>query len=324
MATIRNEFARLTEVEAASFSFEIPDGASSSLNNVIYNTSQDSSQGIIATSLFTDEKYLQTYKIPLVAGDFFNASGGLVDSLCVVINQSALKGLGFTDASNAIGRQIKFQGNPGTFKIGGVVKDFHFGPLQESIRPLYFIHVQNAPLFRYMSFKIKPGNTTAALSAIQKRWAALLPDAPFSYVFMDDTLARLYSMEMQLKKASSAATAIALIIVLLGVMGIVSQSISKRTKEVGIRKVLGASALGVIKLFVKEFFVIILIANCVAWPLAFLLVSKWLNNYAYKINISIMPFLMVALILLALVALTILIRAIKIAWMNPVKSLRTE
>jgi putative ABC transport system permease protein len=324
MAVLRNEFSRLPEVASASFSFEIPDGASASMNNVLYKTSQDSSHGVIATSLFTDEQYTAVYRIPLAAGEFFNARGGQPDSTGVVVNESAVKALGWADAGSAIGQSVKFQGNPGIFKISGVVKDFHFGPLQEAIRPLYFIHVQNAPLFRYMSFKLKPGNTAASIAAIQKQWSVLLPDAPFAYSFVDDTLSRLYSMEQQMKKASMAASAIALLIVLLGVLGIVTQSISKRTKEVGIRKVLGASAAQVIVLFVKEFSIILLIANLVAWPLAFMALRNWLNNYAYRINLTASPFLIVGLILLVLVSAVISIRSIKIALMNPVKSLRTE
>jgi putative ABC transport system permease protein len=241
-----------------------------------------------------------------------------------VINESAAKGLGWVNAANAVGQQIKFQGTQRNFVVGGVVKDFHFGPLQENIRPLYFIHVSSAPLFRYMSFKIKPGNTAASIAAIQKKWATLLPDAPFAYSFMDDTLAKLYQTEMQMKKASMAATIIALVIVLLGVLGIVTQSISKRAKEVGVRKVLGASVLQVIILFAKEFSFIIIVANCIAWPLAYIVLSKWLNNYAYRINLNLFPFLAVGLILMALVVILVSIKTMKTALMNPVKSLRTE
>lgn len=324
MATIRNEFLRLPEVESASFSFEIPDGASSSMNNVVFKAAADSSQGVIAESLFTDERYLDTYRIPLVAGEFFNAKGGLPDSISVVLNESAIKALGWANVNSAIGQQIKFKGNPGTFTIGGVVKDFHFGPLQENIRPLYFIHESNAPLFRYMSFRLKPGNTAASLSAVQKKWAVLFPDAPFAYTFMDDTLAKLYQMEMQMKKASMAATIIALVIVLLGVLGIVTQSISRRTKEVGIRKVLGATVTQVIVLFVKEFSLIILIANCIAWPIAYTALTRWLNNYAYRVDVTLLPFAIVGAILLSLVILLVAARTIKTALLNPVTSLRTE
>ncbi len=324
MAAIRNEFALLPEVQAASFSFEIPDGASASMNNTVYKAAQDSSQGIIAASLYTDEKFIATYKIPIAAGEFFNAKGGMPDSAAVVINESAARGLGWNDVNAAVGQQIKFQGTQRIFTVEGVVKDFHFGPLQEAIRPMYFIHVSSAPLYRYLSFKIKPGNTAAVIAAIQKKWSVLLPDAPFAYTFMDDTLARLYSMELQMKKAATAATVIALLIVLLGVLGIVTQSIGKRTKEVGIRKVLGASAVNVILLFAKEFTVIIVAANLIAWPLAYFALRNWLNNYAYRIDLSLFPFIMVGLILLVLVMMLISAKTIKTAFTNPVKSLRSE
>jgi len=162
------------------------------------------------------------------------------------------------------------------------------------------------------------------LQLYKKKWSALLPDAPFAYTFMDDTLARLYSMEVQMKKAATAATVIALLIVLLGVLGIVTQSISKRTKEVGIRKVLGASVAQVILLFAKEFSIIIIVANIIAWPVAYFALRNWLNNYAYRINLTFFPFIMVGLVLLLMVAILIAIKTIRTALINPVKSLRTE
>ncbi len=324
MEIIRNEFTQLSEVESASFSFEIPDGASASINNRLYKASQDSSQGIIATSLFTDEKYLSTYRIPLVAGEFFNAAGGQPGSGTVVINESAAKALGWQQPAEAISQPVRFQGNPQQFSVGGVVKDFNFGPLQQAITPLYFIHESNAPLFRYLSFRLKPGHTAASLAAIEKKWTSLFPDAPFVYSFMDDTLARLYQTEVQMKKASMAATTIAMVIVLLGVLGIVTQSISRRTKEMGIRKVLGASVAQVIFLFTKEFTVLIAVANCIAWPLAYLALNKWLNNYAYRVQLSWWPFIFVGGLLLSLVTLLVLLKTLRTVSANPVKSLRTE
>jgi putative ABC transport system permease protein len=324
MATVRNEFAAMPEVESATFSFEIPDGASANNNINLYKATEDSTHGILAESLFTDEKYIETYKIPLIAGRFFNATGGVVDTTGVVLNESAAKGLGWKNADAAIGQKVMFQGNPQPFTVGGVVKDFHFGPLHEQIRSLYFIHVRTAPLYRYLSFKLKPGNTTSSIAALQKKWSLLLPDAPFDYKFIDDTLTKLYATETQMKKASQAATVIALIIVLLGVLGIVTQSITKRTKEVGIRKVLGASVRQVIALFAKEFSLLIIIANVIAWPLAWLTVNNWLNNYAYRIQLNFIPFLLVSFVLALLVAALIVIKTISTATANPVNSLRTE
>ena len=179
-------------------------------------------------------------------------------------------------------------------------------------------------IFRYLSFQLKPGNIAANIAALQQRWSQLLPDAPFDYSFMNDTLARLYTTEMQMKKASDAATIIALVIVLLSVLSIITQSITRRTKEIGIRKVLGASVVQVIVLFAKEFALILLIANLVAWPLAWLAANNWLGNYAYRISLNFMPFATVSLVLAALVAILIVLKTIRTALSNPVKSLRTE
>jgi len=324
METIRNEFAALPQVAGVSFSFEIPDGASASNNNNLYKASQDSTQGINAESLTTDEKFAATYQVPLVAGTFFNEGIGQPDTTAIVLNEAAVKALGWDNAADAIGQNLKIQGSQALFPIRGVVKDFHFGPMQESIRPMFFIHVRNALIYRYLSFQLKSGNIASNIAALQQKWSQLLPDAPFDYSFMNDTLARLYTTEMQMKKASDAATIIALVIVLLGVLSIITQSITRRTKEVGIRKVLGASVVQVIMLFFKEFALILLIANLISWPLAWLTASNWLGNYAYRISLNFTPFITVSLVLVVLVAILIVLKTARTALSNPVKSLRTE
>lgn len=151
-----------------------------------------------------------------------------------------------------------------------------------------------------------------------------MPGSSFEYSFMDDTLKKLYATELQLKKAAYAATVLSLIIVLLGILGLVSLSIHKRIKEIGIRKVLGASVQGIVLLFVKEFIVIILVAALLAFPLAYLLMSQWLNNYAYHISISPQPFLLAILVLGTVTLLLIGLQTLKAAFSNPVKALRTE
>ena len=324
METLRNEFATLPQLAGVSFSFEIPDGASASNNNNLYKASQDSTQGINAESLTTDEKFATTYQIPLTAGTFFNEGIGQPDTAAIVLNETAVKALGWNNSKDAIGQNLKIQGSQALFPIRGVVKDFHFGPMQESIRPMFFIHVRNALIYRYMSFQLKPGNIAADITAMQQKWSKLLPDAPFDYMFMNNTLARLYSTEMQMKKASDAATIIALVIVLLGVLSIITQNITRRTKEVGIRKVLGASVVQIILLFVKEFAYILLIANLVAWPIAWVTVNNWLGNYAYRIALNGTPFITVSLVLGILIMILIVLKTVRTSLSNPVKSLRTE
>ena len=142
METIRNEFAALPQVADVSFSFEIPDGASASYSNNLYKAAQDSTQGINAESLTTDERFATTYQIPLAAGAFFNEGAGQPDTAAIVLNEATVKAFGCNTAADAIGQNLKIQGNLAIFPVRGVVKDFHFGPMQESIRPMFFIHCE--------------------------------------------------------------------------------------------------------------------------------------------------------------------------------------
>jgi ABC-type antimicrobial peptide transport system permease subunit len=196
--------------------------------------------------------------------------------------------------------------------------------MQQAIEPIIIFHVNRGGAYRYLSFKIKPGNVAATIEAIQKKWATLLPGSSFEYSFMDDTLKKLYASEIQLKKAAYSASVLSLIIALLGVLGLVSLNIQKRIKEIGIRKVLGASLPNVVSLFVKEFIVIIVIAGAIACPLAWLLMKNWLNNYAYRVRLTALPFLWAVIGLGLITVLLIGLQTAKAVLQNPVKNLRTE
>lgn len=321
METIRDEFATMPSVKEVSLSFEIPDGNNS--NQVpIYRFGSDSSQSISADILEHDENYLSLYQIPLVAGSPFK--GHRLDSLKVILNETAAEALGFKDAEKAVGQQVKIPGDPDIYTISGVTHDFHFGSMQTKMAPIIMFNLQYDFIYRYLSFKIKPDNVVATIAALQKKWSSLLPGTAFEYKFMDETLAKMYRSELQLKKASYTASILALIIVLLGVIGLISLSIQKRTKEIGIRKVLGSSVFGIVSLFIKEFLLTILIGGIIAAPLAYMIMHNWLQNYAYRINITPEPFIISIFVLGFITALIICIQTIKTALANPVESLRSE
>ena len=321
MEGVRNQLARIPGVADVSVSFEIPDGGSSGSVS-LFPQGQDSTQAITASSLTTDERYAQTYGLKLKAGQFFHARGGSYDSLNVVINESAAKALGWLNPAKALGRLVRFRG--GTYSVRGILTDFHFGSLRETIRPLVFIQVRKDPIYRYFSFKVVTGRLPETVAAIGREWARLFPDAPFEYAFMDNTLQKLYQTELQLQKASRLATTLALVIVLLGVLGLVSLNVTRRTKEIGIRKVLGASTLGIVNLFMREFAVILLIANAIAWPLAYYFLNDWLTHFAYRTDLSWSPFVLVAVVLTLLTGLVVSTQTIRAALMNPVTSLQNE
>jgi putative ABC transport system permease protein len=322
MEDIRYRLTQLNQVKTATLSWEIPDGSNSG-NLQVYKTADNPTQAFASQLLITDNQYAATYGIPLKAGEFFKSDYIQADSGKVVINETQSKALGFKHPKDALGQQFYAQNYP-PLTICGVVANFQFGPMTGSVMPMTFINVHQQALYRYFSIKLKPGNIQASLVALQKKWAEVLPGAPFEYNFMDDAIAKIYKTELQLKRASYLATGLAIIIVLMGVLGLISLSIQKRTKEIGIRKVLGSSVTHVILLFMKDFLGTIIIAGIIACPLAYWMMNSWLNGYAYKVALDIVPFGIAVLSLLLLTAFLIAIQTIKAALANPVNSLRAE
>lgn len=323
MSTIRLQLSALPQVSDVTLSFEVPDGRNSG-STALYKLGSDSTTAVSTQFLNTDEHFASTFGITLKAGVFFSQAGAFTDSSAIVINETEAKALGWNHAEDAVGQRVKLTGSNQIYTIAGVTNDFHFGSMQESVPPITFMHISNSLIFRYFSVKLKPGDIGTSLSALQKKWALLMPGAPFEYKFMDETLRHLYKTEIQLRQAAYTAFLLALIIVLLGVLGLVAMSIQRRTKEIGIRKVLGSSVANIIILFIREFLFVILIAGLIAFPIAYVIMQNWLNAYVYRINITTLPFILSILLLGFISALLIGLQTMKVALSNPVKSLRTE
>jgi putative ABC transport system permease protein len=323
MEAIRYQLAQMPQVSHISLSWEIPNGANSG-NLQVYRPGTDSVRALASQMLSTDNQYAATYNIPVKAGAFFTPAFAAGDESKIVINEAQAKALGWRDVQQAIGQQIKIIGFPQPFVIYGVTANFHFGSMQQQISPMVFLNVNYYPFYRYFSIKLRGDNLQQSLAALQKNWDRLMPGAPFEYKFMDDALAKLYATEIQLKKAAYLATILAIIIVLLGVLGLISLSVQKRTKEIGIRKVLGSSVAGISLLFLKDFLGVVIIAGVAACPIAYLIMQKWLSDYAYKIPVSASPFLLSVTLLTLITALVITLQTIKAAFANPSQSLRSE
>ena len=324
LESMRKQFTRLPQVSNATLSFEVPDGNSSG-TVALYKIGSDSTSAVPSQVLMTDEHYASSFGISMVAGEFFSAPGAFTDSSRLVINEAQAEAFGWKNPQDAIGKRVRlrqFSGFDAT--IVGVTKDFHFGSLQQQIPPATFLHVSLTNTFRFFSFKLKPGNIGNSIAALQKQWSTLMPGIPFEYKFMDESLAKLYTTELQLKKASYTATVLAFIIVLLGVLGLVSLSVQKRTREIGIRKVLGSSVNGIIALFMKDFLVVILVAGIVACPLAYMIMNGWLSDYVYRVAITPKPFIISIVVLGVVTGLLISLQTSRAAKANPTKSLRTE
>jgi putative ABC transport system permease protein len=219
---------------------------------------------------------------------------------------------------------VQLFGNSEPFTVSGVVRNFHFDAMNAALKPEIVLYQSTVPTYRYFVFRLRPGNIGKSLNVLQKKWAQLMPGAPFEYQFMDQTLEHMYAVELRLRKAASTATALAFVIVLLGILGLVSSSVRRRNKEIAIRKVIGASAGGIIRLFLKEYVPVLLLAGLVATPPAYWIMSVWLNDYATKVAITPVPFVgaigVLALIMIVLIAGQTLGAALR----NPVKSLRSE
>jgi putative ABC transport system permease protein len=189
---------------------------------------------------------------------------------------------------------------------------------------MLFMHVRNTLSYRFLSVRLKPANLNQSVAKVEQTFHKLLPEAPFEFTFMDETLQKLYQSEIQLQQAAQLATVLAFVIVLLGVIGMVSLSVARRTKEVGIRKVLGASMRSIIQLFMNEFVYTVVLAFVVAFPLAYILMHRWLQSYAYRIDIGWMSFVGLGIAFILFISVIICLQTLRLARANPVDSLRDE
>jgi predicted lysophospholipase L1 biosynthesis ABC-type transport system permease subunit len=193
-----------------------------------------------------------------------------------------------------------------------------------AIQPEVFASVAQMGIYRYLSFKLYPGDIAKSIDALQKQWAAQLPGAPFEYRFMDDRLRSVYEGELRLRKAAMTATGLSILIVLLGIVGLVSSSVQRRVKEIAIRKVVGASVPEIIQLFVKDYLPLLLIAGIVASGPAYWLMQRWLNDYATRITLTPWPFLVALGGLAAVMTLLIVGQTLSAATTKPAEALRSD
>ena len=322
MEAITKQFAQMPQLRNVTLSWELPADIDWENGGAVYRKGASPLQATTSLHLSTDNQFAATYSIPVKAGSFFKPIVTENDSSQAVINETELKALGWRNLGDAVGQNIIFMGD--LFTIAGVIADFHFGSMQEHIQPTIFTNVNYSTHYRYLSFKLNGGDMAAKLAMLQTKWNELMPGEPFAWSFMDDALKKVYSSEIQLKKAAYIAAALAIVIVLLGVLGLVSLSMQRRTREIGIRKVLGAPITGIISLFLKDFLSIVFVACLIACPLAYTLMNNWLNNYAYRIVISFFPFIISLIVLIIITTLLIVAQTTKAALANPVKSLRSE
>lgn len=319
METIRNEFIQTPSVKTATLSFEVPDRKPPNSYDLLAESSA-TNQPINVPSMAADENYASTFQLSMKEGVFFNTKGGYTPAQ-LVLNEAAVKALGL---SSPIGKKIKIPSAGATLTVVGIVKDYNYSSLQERVGPVAFVQVKDVKGYRYLSVKIATTDISKSIAMLKSKWQAMSPNSPFEYFFMDEKFQSLYQAELQLQKAARIATWLTLIIVFMGIFGVVAFTLTKRTKEIAMRKVLGADAKNIIILFISDYAILILIANLIAWPLAFSITNKWLENYACRIEQSWSTFVFVGAITFIAAFILITVQCYKTALANPVKSLRTE
>lgn len=318
MEAIKQDLLQLSSVKSATLASDLP--VSEPYGRIILYppnaSSPDKSLNLPLSA--ADKDYAKTFEIPMIAGSFFstNKNG-------IVLNETAVKSLGLT-AENAVGKQIETAAKGNSVTIVGVMKDYNFSSMQNKIGPIGFTHISLSPSFHSLIVKLRSKNIAGALNDIKARWKSFNPDAPFDFTFMDEKFQAMYKSELQLKSAAGIATALNLIIVFLGIIGVVAFTLVKRTKEIAIRKVLGANRRRVLLLLLRDYFGLLMFANIIAWSLVYIVSNYWLRQYAYHVQQNIVPYIVVCAAVYMITILLIFIQSYRLTRANPVKSLKTE
>ena len=270
--------------------------------------------------IFVDEHYLDMFDIKLLAGEKIKVKPARDSPISVLVNKTLIDKLGITDPKKAIGEHFRQAGE--TLIIAGVVQDFQSESKHKARRPCILSYEKDA--FYTANVKLEPGAMRQTIDRIGQIWSTTFPDEIFSFAFLDESIASMYKQEQKAYTAFRLFSILAIIIGCLGLYGLVAFAAVQRTKEVGIRKVLGASMPDIVLLFAKEFLLLIAIAFVIAAPVAWYVMNNWLDNFAYRIHIDAFTFVVAILVSFVIAAITIGHQAVKAAFANPVKSLRSE
>lgn len=311
-----HKLAQLPGVASVSFSSDIPSSDNNSATNFAFNQQPDENFSLYTK--FADENYFKTYGLEFLSGRPFSVSDTINE---LVVNETLIKKLGIKDASLAIGKEIRV-GNSPWKKIVGVVKDFKTNSLKEDIKPLMIAAFRK--YYSVTGVKLKAANLSKTQATVEAAWNDTFPEYAYTSTYMDESLAEFYKQDEQLALLYKWFAGIAIFISCLGLYGLVSFMAVQKTKEVGIRKVLGASAANIVYLFSKEFTILIAVAFLIAAPLAYFMMNIWLQDFVYRINLGVGVFLIAVILSVIIAWVTVGYKAIKAAVANPVKCLRSE
>ena len=322
----KDEISNNTSISSIGTSMAYP-GIFNPQDWLMYRQGQTMNNSNTVYINLVDNSFLQTLGVKVVAGRLFSKEFAADTLTSFVINEEAVKEFGFASPQDAVGKWLAadWDGEQNRFTIVGVVRNFHFKDLHESIEPFAFRFYNDADAgFNYLIAHSNGVNIKQTLSVLENTWKQLNPNEPFEYSFLDQDFQKNYESESKQASLINYFTIIAIIISCLGLFGLATFTTEQRRKEIGIRKVLGASVSGLVTLLSKDFLRLVIIAVIIASPLAWYAMHKWLQNFAYQTSITWQVFALTALIAVVIAFVTISFQAIKAAIVNPVRSIRTE
>lgn len=315
----RQALSAIPSVSGTALSGSVPGGGNPGAYSEIENMHGDL-QIANLDLYFVDFDFIGLYDINVVAGRGFSRDFATDSTQAMIVNEAAVKLFGYPTAEEAIGKRFKQWGREGT--IIGVVKDFHYRGLQGKIMPLT-MRIEPGS-WNLVSAKVSTANLAATLAAVEQAWKSTVPNQPFNYFFLDEFFNRQYRSEVQFGRLFLNFAVLAIFISCLGLFGLASYSTSQRVKEIGIRKVLGASVSGIVRMLSSDFIKLVLIAIGIALPVAWWAMHRWLTDFAYHITIQWWVFVVAGLTAVAIALLTVSGQAMRAAVANPVDSLRDE
>lgn len=317
---VKAEFLKNLSITEAAACWSVPGRTTNRITAKLVGQSDDMSQSM--DFLYIDADFIPAYKMKIAAGRSFDRdmTTDITDSF--IINETASQAFGFVSPEEAVGQRMYEGGSGNVGTIIGVIEDFHYKGLQSVVEPLVFQF--NPDYFVQMSLTLTSDNIPNTLSFIEEKWKELRLGKVFSYFFLDEDFNRQYAAEEFVSRVATVFTFIALFISCLGLVGLSSFTAEQRTKEIGIRKILGATVPGLFVFFTKEFTHWVLFANIIAWPIAYIITSQWLKSFAYRTSVDFWIFVLSGFLALFLAVLTVSFQSIKVALTNPADSLRHE
>ncbi|HSZ87571.1 MAG TPA: ABC transporter permease [Puia sp.] len=330
LQALRNQLSAIPGISSFSLSLDAPVG-DNQVNTEFNLKEKYTTEQLHVAVKAADKDYLKTYGLQLIAGRWFDETDenkiaeSIPDSLrkyAFVLNETAVKSLGFRSPQDAIGKYVTFGLNDISAPVIGVVKDYHIASMHQPVSSVLMVEF---PFFNYnVGIKFSGTNNTSTLAAVEKAWTSVYPQQIFEANFLDEHVASMYKDEKRTQQLFNLFTFISIIINVLGLVGLLSFIIEQKTKEIGIRKVLGASIKNISLILSKDFLRLIILAFLIAAPLGALLMNKWLEDFAYRTHISWWVYAVAILAALIVTSIAVGFQTIKAAVANPIKSLRTE